>query len=63
MRFRKLNFEELKSLEKEFKEFLILNHIHDEEWRNLNKETPEKVNALVEVLSDTVQLKVYGKIS
>ena len=63
MRFRKLNFEELTSLEKEFKEFLIINHIHDEEWRNLNKEAPEKVSALVEVFSDTVLLKVYGKIS
>ena len=63
MRFRKLNFEELTSLEKEFKEFLIINNIHDEEWRNLNKEAPEKVSALVEVFSDTVLLKVYGKIS
>jgi hypothetical protein len=63
VRFRKLDFEELTSLEKEFKEFLIINHIHDEEWRNLNKETPEKVSALVEVFSDTVLLKVYGKIS
>ena len=63
MRFRKLNFEELTSLEKEFKEFLIINHIHDEEWRDLNKEAPEKVSALVEVFSDTVLLKVYGKIS
>ncbi len=63
MRFRKLNFEELTSLEKEFKEFLIINHIHDEEWRSLNKEAPEKVSALVEVFSDTVLLKVYGKIS
>ena len=63
MRFRKLDFEELTSLEKEFKEFLIINNIHDEEWRNLNKEAPEKVSALVEVFSDTVFLKVYGKIS
>ena len=63
MRFRKLNFEELTSLEKEFKEFLIINHIHDEEWRDLNKEAPEKVSALLEVFSDTVLLKVYGKIS
>ena len=63
MRFRKLDFEELTSLEKEFKEFLIINHIHDEEWRNLNKDAPEKVSALIEVFSDTVLLKVYGKIS
>ena len=63
MRFRKLNFEELTSLEKEFKEFLIVNHIHDEEWRTLNKVSPEKANVLVEVFSDTVLLKVYGKIS
>ena len=63
MRFRKLNFEELTSLEKEFKEFLIVNHMHDEEWRTLNKDAPEKANLLVEVFSDTVLLKVYEKIS
>ena len=63
MRFRKLTLEELAPLEKEFKQFLIVNNIHDAEWRNLNLNELEKVNALIEVFSDAVLLKVYGKIS
>ncbi len=63
MRFRKLTLEELAPLEKEFKQFLIVNNIHDAEWRNLNLNELAKVNALIEVFSDAVLLKVYGKIS
>ena len=63
MRFRKLTLEELASFEKEFKQFLIVNNIQDAEWRKLNIDEPEKVNSLIEVFSDIILLKVYGKIS
>lgn len=63
MRFRKLTLEELAPLEQEFKQFLIVNNIHDAEWRQLNAEEPDKVNSLIEVFSEAVLLKVYGKIS
>lgn len=62
MRFRILSDNELKLLEEEFKQFLIVNQMHSEEWIELNKSFPEKALALVEVFSDTVLLKVYGQI-
>lgn len=62
MRFRLLSQEELQLLESEFKQFLIVNHIHSDEWEKLNDSEPEKAIALVELFSDTVLLKVYEKI-
>jgi hypothetical protein len=62
MRFRLLSNEELQHLESEFKHFLIVNHIHADDWTKLNQTEPEKAVALVELFSDTVLLKVYEKI-
>jgi hypothetical protein len=62
MRFRLLSNEELTHLEEEFKQFLIINHIHADEWKMLNANEPKKALALVELFSDTVLLKVYEKI-
>jgi hypothetical protein len=62
MRFRLLSNEELEHLEVEFKQFLIVNHIHSDEWIQINAKEPEKALALVEFFSDTVLLKVYEKM-
>ncbi len=62
MRFRLLSNEELQHLEAEFKQFLIVNQIHSDEWEKINEREPEKVLGLVELFSDTVLLKVYEKI-
>jgi hypothetical protein len=62
MRFRLLSNEELQHLEAEFKQFLIVNQIHSDEWKKINELEPEKALALVELFSDTVLLKVYEKI-
>ena len=62
MRFRLLSKEELQHLENEFKHFLIVNHIHSDEWGKINEQEPEKALTLVELFSDTVLLKVYEKI-
>jgi hypothetical protein len=62
MRFRLLSNEELEHLEVEFKQFLIINHIHSDEWIQINAKEPEKALALVEFFSDTVLLKVYEKM-
>lgn len=62
MRFRILSNEELQHLEEEFKHFLIINHIHADDWAKMNETEPEKAVALVELFSDTVLLKVYEKI-
>lgn len=57
-----LSQEELQHLEAEFKQFLIVNHIHSDEWKKVNESEPEKAIALVELFSDTVLLKVYEKV-
>lgn len=57
-----LSQEELQHLEAEFKQFLIVNHIHSEDWKKINESEPEKAIALVELFSDTVLLKVYEKV-
>lgn len=62
MRFRTLTLDELKSLEAEFKHFLIVNHLYKEEWETLNKSNPNKAQEIVALFSDTVLEKVYNKI-
>ena len=57
-----LSQEELQHLEAEFKQFLIVNHIHSEDWKKINEIEPEKAVALVELFSDTVLLMVFEKI-
>jgi hypothetical protein len=57
-----LSQEELQHLEAEFKQFLIVNQIHSDEWKKINEAEPEKALALVELFSDTVLLKVFKKI-
>ena len=63
MRFRILSDDELKHLENDFKQFLIVNQLHKEVWLELNQSSPEKALALVELFSDMVLLKVYEKIN
>ena len=62
MKYRVLNDEELKHLEVELVQFLIVNGVHGEQWEALNKENPEKALKLVELFSDNVLQKVYDKI-
>ena len=46
LKYRLLTDDELKELEHEFKQFLIVNEIYDEEWRKLNAEKSKKVDEL-----------------
>lgn len=62
MRFRRLTIEELKALEPELKQFLIVNEMYGDDWEKLNQENPGKAQALVDVFSDNVLDKVYSKI-
>ena len=63
MRFRKLSKIELEALSEEFVQFLVVQGIDDELWRDINKDSPQKAEALVALFSDTVLHKVYSKIS
>jgi hypothetical protein len=63
MRFRRLTIEELTELETEFKQFLIINQVYNEEWIEMNQNDLEKANVLVDLFSDQVLEKVYSKMN
>ncbi|MEJ6777280.1 MAG: DUF6495 family protein [Crocinitomicaceae bacterium] len=62
MKYRMLTGEELEVLAEELKHFLIVNGVHDEEWREMNVLDIPKAKSLVALFSDTVLQKVYEKI-
>ncbi len=62
LKYRLLTDEELKVLEHEFKQFLIVNEIYDEEWRKLNAENSKKVDELIVLFSNLVIEKSLKKI-
>jgi hypothetical protein len=62
-KYRILSSDELQELDPEFKQFLIVHGIFDEEWRKINIENADYAIEMVEIFSDTVLEKVYSKIS
>ena len=62
MKYKLLTMEELEVFEEDFKQFLIVNGVHSEEWEEMNQSNKEKAVQLVEVFSDSVLQKVYEKI-
>jgi len=63
MKYRLLTEEELTHLEEELKQFLIINHVYAEEWKQMNKDTPEKAVQMIELFSDNVLQKIYEQIT
>ena len=63
MKYRILTMEELEVFEEDFKQFLIVNGVHTEEWEEMNKSDKEKAVKMVELFSDSVLQKVYEKIN
>ncbi len=62
MKYRILTMEELEVFDEGFKQFLIVNGVHAEEWEEMNLSNKEKAVSLVELFSDSVLQKVYEKI-
>lgn len=62
MKYRMLTGEELEVLAEDLKHFLIVNGVHDDEWREMNVSDIAKATSLVQLFSDTVLQKVYEKI-
>lgn len=62
MKYRMLTMEELEVFEEDFKQFLIVNGVHAEEWEEMNRSDKENAVKLVELFSDSVLQKVYEKI-
>ena len=50
-------------MSEELIQFLVVQGIDDDLWRDINKDSPQKAEALVALFSDTVLQKVYSKIS
>lgn len=62
LKYRVLSQEELLALETEFKQFLILNDLHDAEWRQLASNNPEKAQGFIDLFSNIVLEKAYQKV-
>jgi hypothetical protein len=63
MRFRRLSSDELFPLETEFKQFLVVHELYDEEWRLLAENEPQKAEHFIELFSDLVLGRVYNQVS
>lgn len=62
MKYRILRDNELKELEPQLKQFLIVNGIHDEEWRRINLEDADKAIELVQIFSDQMLQRYYENV-
>ena len=60
-KYRRLTEEEFELLEDDFVRFLASNSIQAEDWQKLKSDSPEKVDELLDIFSDTVLDKVYKK--
>lgn len=59
--YRRLNTEELASLEKEFIDFLVVNGITAPDWEQMKKENPENSNQMIELFSEVVFEGIFRK--
>lgn len=62
MKYKRLNPEELKALEKEFVNFLASAQITGSDWIKMKANELEKAEELIEVFSDVVYDKILRKI-
>ena len=62
LKFRALTPDELSELETEFKHFLVINAIYDDEWRQLATNNPSKAQEFIDLFSNIVLEKVYTKL-
>jgi hypothetical protein len=62
LKFRALTPDELSELETEFKHFLVINAIYDDEWRQLAANNPSKAQEFIDLFSNIVIEKVYTKL-
>lgn len=62
MKYRMLTKEEIEIFDEDFKHFMIVNGVSNEEWLEMNENNIPKATELVELFADTVLQKVYEKI-
>ena len=59
--YRRLNTEELASLEKEFIDFLVVNGITAPDWEQMKKDNPENSDQMIELFSEVVFEGIFRK--
>jgi hypothetical protein len=62
MKYRLLTDEELRLLEEDLKQFLVVNQVYKEEWEEMNKSNPDLALEMIELFSDNVLQIVYEKV-
>ncbi len=62
MKYRLLTDEELRLLEDDLKQFLVVNQVYKEEWEEMNKSKPDLALEMIELFSDNVLQIVYEKV-
>jgi hypothetical protein len=62
MKYRKLDREELESLETEFIRFLTANTVTGDDWVKIKAESPDKAEQLIEMFSDIVFEKILDGV-
>jgi hypothetical protein len=60
-KFRRLTIDELKELEKEFIEFLVVNGIAADDWEKIKKESEAKADSIVDQFSTVVFNSIFLK--
>lgn len=62
MIFKRLSEEDLKQLEKEFVDFLVLNGITADDWVKLKEEKPQNASAMIDSFSDAMYAGMMRKV-
>jgi len=60
-KYRLLTLDELKSMEKEFVDFLVLNGIPGDDWVKLKNTDPDRAEGICDAFSDVVFTKILKK--
>lgn len=61
-KYRLLTIDELKELEKEFINYLILNGLTADDWEKIKNEAPDKAQNFIEQFSDLVFERIITKV-
>jgi hypothetical protein len=61
-KYRQLSLDELGHLEKDFVDFLVVNGVTADDWKEIQKEAPEKRDEILDAFSDVVFESILRKI-
>lgn len=62
MKYRRLRFDELQGLEKDFVNFLAANSVTSNDWESMKNESPDKAEKMIEIFSDMIFEQTLKKV-